>query len=90
MTGAPASWSPAKATAASRDDGRGYGFRALHAKWEHDARAVVASLRMEAAKDPDDPELAILVGELSVQDADFREPRPGPGADRLSAREADA
>jgi len=27
---------------------------------------------MEAAKDPDDPELAVLVGELSVQDADFR------------------
>jgi transcriptional regulator with XRE-family HTH domain len=47
-------------------------FRALHAEWEHDARTVVASLRMEAAKDPDDPELAILVGELSVHDADFR------------------
>jgi hypothetical protein len=27
---------------------------------------------MSAAKDPDDPELAILVGALSVQDADFR------------------
>jgi transcriptional regulator with XRE-family HTH domain len=47
-------------------------FRALHADWEHEARIVVASLRMEAAKDPGDPELAILVGELSVQDADFR------------------
>jgi anti-sigma factor RsiW len=47
-------------------------FRALHAEWEHDARTVVASLRMEAAKDPDDPELAVLVGDLSVQDADFR------------------
>jgi transcriptional regulator with XRE-family HTH domain len=47
-------------------------FRALHAEWEHDARIVLASLRMEAAKDPDDPELASLVGELSVQDADFR------------------
>jgi transcriptional regulator with XRE-family HTH domain len=46
--------------------------RALHADWEHDARTVVASLRMEAAEDPDDPELAVLVGELSVQDADFR------------------
>jgi MmyB-like transcription regulator ligand binding domain len=32
--------------------------RALHAEWEHDARIVVAALRMEAAKDPDDPELA--------------------------------
>jgi transcriptional regulator with XRE-family HTH domain len=47
-------------------------FRGLHAEWEHDARIVVASLRMEAAKDPDDRELARLVGELSVQDADFR------------------
>jgi hypothetical protein len=27
---------------------------------------------MEAAKDPDDPELALLVGELAVQDPDFR------------------
>jgi len=47
-------------------------FRALHAEWEHDARTVVASLRMEAAADPDAPELTVLVGELSVQDADFR------------------
>jgi transcriptional regulator with XRE-family HTH domain len=46
--------------------------RALHADWEHDGRRVVASLRMEAAKDPADPELAVLVGELSVQDPDFR------------------
>jgi transcriptional regulator with XRE-family HTH domain len=46
--------------------------RALHADWEHDARTVVASLRMEAARDPDDPELAVLVGELSLLDADFR------------------
>ena len=47
-------------------------FRALHANWEHDARTVVAALRMEAAQDPDDPELALLVGELAVQDRDFR------------------
>jgi transcriptional regulator with XRE-family HTH domain len=47
-------------------------FRALHADWEHDAHTVVASLRMEAATDPDDPELAVLVGELAVQDAHFR------------------
>ncbi|GAA3369706.1 helix-turn-helix domain-containing protein [Streptomyces antimycoticus] len=46
--------------------------RALHREWEHDARDAVAALRMEAAADPDDPELAQLVGELSVQDADFR------------------
>jgi transcriptional regulator with XRE-family HTH domain len=46
--------------------------RSLHADWEHDARTAVAAVRMEAAKDPDDPELAVLVGELAVQDADFR------------------
>ena len=46
--------------------------RGLHATWEHDARDAVAALRMEAAKDPDDPDLAVLVGELSVRDADFR------------------
>jgi transcriptional regulator with XRE-family HTH domain len=47
-------------------------FRGMHADWEHDARDAVAALRMEAARHPDDPELARLVGELSVQDADFR------------------
>jgi transcriptional regulator with XRE-family HTH domain len=46
--------------------------RGLHAEWEHDASDAVAALRMEAAKDPDDPELARLVGDLSVQDPDFR------------------
>ncbi|MEV6128979.1 helix-turn-helix domain-containing protein [Streptomyces violaceusniger] len=46
--------------------------RDMHREWEHDARDAVAALRMEAAADPDDPELAQLVGELSVQDADFR------------------
>lgn len=39
---------------------------AMHQQWEHDARDAVAALRMEAAKDPDDPELARLVGDLSV------------------------
>jgi hypothetical protein len=48
------------------------GFRGMHQEWEHDARDAVAALRMEAATDPDDPELAGLVGRLSVQDADFR------------------
>ncbi|MFI2103503.1 helix-turn-helix domain-containing protein [Isoptericola sp. NPDC019693] len=48
------------------------GVRGLHARWEHDARDAVAALRMEAATDPDDPELARLVGELAVLDADFR------------------
>ncbi|MFF2515599.1 helix-turn-helix domain-containing protein [Streptomyces sp. NPDC058086] len=37
--------------------------------WEHDARDAVAALRMEAAADPD---LARLVGELTIQDTDFR------------------
>jgi transcriptional regulator with XRE-family HTH domain len=46
--------------------------RALHTEWEHDARTAVATLRMQAARDPDDPELAQLVGDLSVQDPDFR------------------
>jgi transcriptional regulator with XRE-family HTH domain len=46
--------------------------RGMHPEWEHDARDAVAALRMEAAADRDDPELARLVGELSVQDADFR------------------
>ena len=45
--------------------------RGMHLEWEHDARDAVAALRMEAAKDPDDPGLAQLVGELSVQDPDF-------------------
>jgi transcriptional regulator with XRE-family HTH domain len=46
--------------------------RALHRAWAHDAREAVAALRMEAAADPDDPDLAKLVGELSLQDPDFR------------------
>lgn len=46
--------------------------RNLHADWESAARTAVASLRMEAASYPGDPDLAVLVGELSVQDRDFR------------------
>ncbi|MGS2642462.1 MmyB family transcriptional regulator [Streptosporangium sp. LJ11] len=46
--------------------------RDMHLEWEHDARDAVAALRMESAADPGDPELARLVGELSVRDADFR------------------
>ncbi|MFF4628940.1 helix-turn-helix domain-containing protein [Streptomyces griseorubiginosus] len=45
--------------------------RELHTEWAHDARDAVAALRMEAAADPTDPELARLVGELTHQDADF-------------------
>ncbi|MGW4485401.1 helix-turn-helix domain-containing protein [Amycolatopsis sp. NPDC004368] len=47
-------------------------FRALHPHWQHDARVAVSALRMEAAADAEDPDLARLVGELSVRDADFR------------------
>ncbi|ARP68819.1 XRE family transcriptional regulator [Streptomyces pluripotens] len=46
--------------------------RTLYADWRTVARTAVAQLRMEAAKYPDDPRLTGLVGELSVQDADFR------------------
>ncbi|MEU6292531.1 helix-turn-helix domain-containing protein [Streptomyces sp. NPDC046988] len=48
------------------------GIRAMHREWAHDARDAVAALRMEAASDPDDPDLVRLVGELSRLDADFR------------------
>ena len=46
--------------------------RAMHQDWAHDARDAVAAVRMEAAADPDDPDLARLVGELTIQDTDFR------------------
>ncbi|MFD5125226.1 helix-turn-helix domain-containing protein [Streptomyces sp. NPDC058385] len=40
--------------------------------WETIAQDCVAFLRMEAARNPDDPRLTALVGELSVQDPHFR------------------
>ena len=46
--------------------------RALYPDWKGVAHTGVAQLRMEAARDPHDTRLAALVGELSVQDADFR------------------
>ncbi|MET7815625.1 helix-turn-helix domain-containing protein [Streptomyces sp. NPDC005395] len=46
--------------------------RALYADWEWAARMTLAQLRMEAVRDPEDPRLTELVGELSVQDPDFR------------------
>lgn len=46
--------------------------RELYADWETVARTCVDQLRMEAAKYPEDPRLTALVGELSVQDPDFR------------------
>ncbi|MFE7422847.1 helix-turn-helix domain-containing protein [Rhodococcus sp. NPDC057529] len=45
--------------------------KALYADWETVAKTAVAQLRMEAAKYPDDPRVAALVGELSVQDPQF-------------------
>ncbi|MGW4064528.1 helix-turn-helix domain-containing protein [Amycolatopsis sp. NPDC004747] len=46
--------------------------RELHENWSHDAREAVAALRMEAAADTGDPDLSRLVGDLSLQDKDFR------------------
>ncbi|MER0241212.1 helix-turn-helix transcriptional regulator [Streptomyces sp. HSW2009] len=46
--------------------------RELYADWENVAHTCVAQLRMEAARDPENTRLTALVGELSVQDADFR------------------
>jgi transcriptional regulator with XRE-family HTH domain len=48
------------------------GVRGLYPHWEYAARNGVAQLRREAARDPDDPELAALVDELSARDKDFR------------------
>lgn len=47
-------------------------FRRLYGDWERVAQDCVASLRMQAARDPDDAQLAAIVGELSIKDADFR------------------
>lgn len=78
-------WNPAAAAlftdfAAVPPDRRNYlrllftnpAVRTLHENWAHDAREAVAALRMEAAADAADPDLARLVGDLSVQDPDFR------------------
>jgi transcriptional regulator with XRE-family HTH domain len=48
------------------------GARALHVDWEGAARGIVATLHLYAGRNPHDPRLAELVGELSVRDADFR------------------
>ncbi|MGO4616903.1 helix-turn-helix domain-containing protein [Nocardia sp. 2YAB30] len=47
--------------------------RTLYVDWENVAHTAVAQLRMQAAEYPDDPRLAALVGELSVQDPHFRQ-----------------
>jgi transcriptional regulator with XRE-family HTH domain len=46
--------------------------RALHVDWAAAARGTVGSLRLYAGKNPNDPALTELVGELSVRDPDFR------------------
>ncbi|WP_370967506.1 helix-turn-helix transcriptional regulator [Amycolatopsis sp. cg9] len=47
-------------------------YRARYADWPRAAGACVEVLRMEAGRDPADPVLAALVGELLEKDADFR------------------
>ncbi|MGW5648601.1 helix-turn-helix transcriptional regulator [Saccharopolyspora sp. NPDC003752] len=46
--------------------------RSLYAHWDVVAPTLVASLRLDAGRHPNDPLLAELVGELSVADEDFR------------------
>ncbi|MFD5179661.1 helix-turn-helix domain-containing protein [Nocardia sp. NPDC058379] len=45
--------------------------RQRYADWESTATDCVAFLRMEAARDPDDPRLSELVGDLSIKDPHF-------------------
>ncbi|MCB5911821.1 helix-turn-helix transcriptional regulator [Streptomyces pinistramenti] len=44
----------------------------LYENWEAKAADVVGFLRRDAGRNPDDPELASLIGELSVKSGDFR------------------
>ncbi|AZQ74712.1 MULTISPECIES: helix-turn-helix domain-containing protein [Streptomyces] len=46
--------------------------RELYVEWEAKAADLVACLRLEAGRHPDDPQLAALVGELSVKSEEFR------------------
>jgi len=46
--------------------------RALYVDWPAAARSEVAYLHLYAGRHPDDPQLVELVGELSLQDEDFR------------------
>ncbi|WP_405010938.1 helix-turn-helix domain-containing protein [Kitasatospora sp. NBC_01539] len=46
--------------------------RDLYTDWEAKASDVVAGLRMDAGRIPDDPKLTSLIGELSVKSEDFR------------------
>jgi hypothetical protein len=45
--------------------------RELYVDWKRKTRDIVAYLRVSAARYPDDPRLAELVGELSVNSAEF-------------------
>ncbi|MET7292009.1 helix-turn-helix transcriptional regulator [Streptomyces griseoloalbus] len=47
-------------------------YRELFVEWEHKASDMVAYLRMDAGRHPDDPQLSALVGELSVKSGEFR------------------
>lgn len=47
--------------------------RELYADWEGVTRLAIAQMRMHNANNPGDTRLAELVGELSVQDAQFRQ-----------------
>jgi len=46
--------------------------RELYPDWTSCARENVAYLRLEAGRHPDDPQLAGLIGELSMKSDDFR------------------
>jgi transcriptional regulator with XRE-family HTH domain len=46
--------------------------RSVCADWRAMAQGIVANLRLYAGRNPHDPALAELVGELSVEDPDFR------------------
>jgi hypothetical protein len=63
--------------------------RSLYPDWEGLARAVVSYMRMEAARKPDDPRLAELVGDLSIRDAQFPPVVGGNSCCREEARHAD-
>ncbi|WP_328306401.1 helix-turn-helix transcriptional regulator [Streptomyces sp. NBC_00442] len=44
----------------------------LYPDWDDKARDTVANLRLDAGRHPDDPQLASLIGELSLGSDDFR------------------
>ncbi|MCY1141658.1 helix-turn-helix transcriptional regulator [Actinoplanes sp. Pm04-4] len=46
--------------------------RELHSDWAVIAAETVATLRVDAGRHPDDPDLSALVGELSVKSEEFR------------------